>query len=246
MEENGMKMRIEKHMVGWFLLACILFAGLLFAQDAEIRPVSVGQSMPDFTLNKYQGGEWTLSQLQGKHIMLIFPRGLAGEDHWCHICNYQYAELVDLEKKQKIRKKHDLEIVYVLPYDKSMINEWMDKFPEQLADIENWKNPEDPENLDARGKRLMTIAKQALPHRYMYEKGKVPTPFPILMDEERVVSKGLGIFAEEWSGSKIDQNVPTVFLIDKKGVVQLKYFSQNTLDRPGFEYLMRFVERMMD
>ena len=240
-----MKERKIKQTVGWLVILLILPMGLLFAQDGGIRPVSPGQPMPEFTLSRYQGGKMTLSQLKGKNVMVLFPRGLAGEDHWCHICNYQYAELVELEEKQKIREKYNLEIVYVLPYGNDMVAEWIDKFPEQLADIDSWKNPEDPEKLDARGKGRMAFARKALPKHYIYEKGKVPIPFAILIDGERTVSKGLGIFAEEWSGSKIDQNIPTVFLIDTKGVVQFKYFSQNTLDRPGFDYLMKFLDRMM-
>ena len=59
----------------------------------------------------------------------------------------------------------------------------------------------------------------------------------LLVDADRAVSKGLGLFTTEWSGSKVDQNVPTVFVIDRAGIVQFKYFSQNTLDRPGVEYV---------
>jgi alkyl hydroperoxide reductase subunit AhpC len=73
-------------------------------------------------------------------------------------------------------------------------------------------------------------------------KGQVPTPFPILVDADRTVSKGLGLFTTEWSGSKVEQNVPTVFVIDPAGIVQFKYFSQNTIDRPGIEHLARVVE----
>ena len=71
-------------------------------------------------------------------------------------------------------------------------------------------------------------------------------PFPILFDGDRTVSKGLGLFTEEWGGSKIDQNMPTVYIIDNKGHVQFKYISQNTFDRPGFDYLMKFLDRMID
>ena len=68
------------------------------------------------------------------------------------------------------------------------------------------------------------------------------SPFPILVDADRAVSKGLGLFATEWSGSKVDQNVPTVFVIDPAGVVQFKYYSQNTIDRPAVEHLAKVVE----
>ena len=84
--------------------------------------------------------------------------------------------------------------------------------------------------------------RKLFPKKYMYKKGKVPTPFPILVDGERTVSKGLGIFSTDWNGSKIEQNIPTVFILDKKGTVQFKYISQNTFDRPGAEYLMKFIK----
>jgi peroxiredoxin len=235
-----MKYRFLK---GIFIIL-LLIAVQLFAQTSEIRPVSVGQPMPDFTLPVYQGAELALSQLKGKNVMILFPRGLAGEDHWCHICNYQYAELLELEEKKNIREKVNLEILYVLPYDKDMVAQWIDKFPEQLGDIEGWKNPADPDNLDEAAKRRLGFAKIYFPKSYVFEKGKVPTPFPILVDGDRTVSKGLGIFTEEWGRSKIDQNIPTVFLIDKEGIVRFKYFSQNTFDRPGFDYLLKILDCM--
>lgn len=227
----------------------VVFLGLIVLNipgPAQIRPVSVLQPMPDFTLPVYQGGEISISQLKGKNILLIFPRGLAGEDHWCHVCNYQYAELAELETDQNIRKKHNLEILFVLPYSKEMVREWVDKFPDQMADIENWKNPAEPEKLDEKGKRRMEMIKRYFPKSYTFEKGKVPLPFPILIDSEAAVSKGLGVFTTEWGGSKIEQNIPTIYLIDKKGVLQFKYISQNTFDRPGPGYLQKILNCIHD
>jgi peroxiredoxin len=211
---------------------------------AQIQPVSVLQSMPDLSLPVYQGGELTLSQLKGKNVLLIFPRGLAGKDHWCHVCNYQYAELAELELSQNIREKHSLEILFVLPYSREMVQEWVDKFPDQIADIEKWKNPTEPEKLDERARRRMEMIKRYFPKSYKFEKGKVPLPFPILIDTDAVVSKGLGVFTTEWGGSKIEQNVPTLYIIDKEGILQFKYISQNTFDRPGPDYLLDFISFM--
>ena len=240
-----MKEKVTMCFVLLMIGAMATAAGFIYAQEGAIRPVTLGQPMPEFTLPEYQGGELSMSQLKGKNVMLLFPRGLAGEDHWCHICNYQYAELLELEEEKQIRKTYNLEILYVFPYSAEMIANWIDTFPDQMADIENWKHPEDPESLDERGKRRLAFATQAFPKRFVFEKGKIPTPFPILIDGERTVSKGLGVFTEEWGGSKIDQNVPTVFLIDKEGIVRFKYFSQNTFDRPGFDYLLTFLDTMM-
>jgi peroxiredoxin len=226
------------------VVSLALFSGLIFSQQTGIRPVTVGQPMPDFTLPTYQGGEVTLSSLKGKNVILIFPRGLAGEAHWCHIDNYRYAELMDIEKQKKIRKKYNAEILYVLPYSQDVVKEWVESNPEQLEHIEDWKNPEEPDKLDERGKRRMEFAKKAFPKTYAFKKGEVPTPFPILVDGERKVSKGLGIFATEWSGSKIDQCISSVFIVDKEGILQFKYIGQNTFDRPSFDYILKTLGRV--
>ena len=217
-------------------------SGALRAQD--IKPATVWQSMPDFTLPVFQGGDVTLSKLRGKNVLLIFPRGLAGENHWCHVCNYQYADLAEMEKAKGIRKANNLEILFVMPYGREMVQQWVDKFPDQMKDIDAWKNPPEADKLDEKGKVRMALMRKSFPNRFLYEKGQVPLPFPVLIDSDRAVSKGLGIFTMEWSGSKIDQNVPTVFVIDAKGVVQLKYISQNTLDRPTAEYLLAFLAKL--
>jgi peroxiredoxin len=229
-------------------LITAFFCFILFntVMEAQIRPVSVLQSMPDFTLPVYQGGEIGLSQLKGKNVLLIFPRGLAGKDHWCHVCNYQYAELAELESDQNIRERYNLEILFVLPYPRERVQDWVDKFPQQMADIENWKNPAEPEKLDERGRSRLEMMKQYFPKSFSFEKGKVPLPFPILIDADAAVSKGLGVFTTEWSGSKIEQNVPTIYIIDTEGILQFKYISQNTFDRPGPEYLQKVMACIHD
>jgi len=214
------------------------------AASSDLKPVTIGQAMPDFTLPAFQGGDVSLAKLKGKNILLIFLRGLAGEGHWCHVCNYQYADLAALEQTQAIRKANNLEILFVMPYGREKVQQWADKFPDQLQDIENGKNPADESKLDEKGKARRDVYRKNFPQRYLYEIGKVPLPFPILLDPERKVCKGLGIFTTEWSGSKVDQNVPTLFVIDTKGIVQLKYISQNTFDRPTAAYLLRFIKKL--
>ena len=226
------------------LSSLAMFSGVILGQRTQIRPVTIGQPMPDFTLPSYQGGEMTLSSLKGKNILLIFPRGLAGEARWCHIDNYRYAELMDFEKKEEIRKKFNAEIIYVLPYTPEIVKKWVESNPEQLQDIEEWKNPTEPEKLDERGKKRMKFFRKAFPKNFAFKEGEVPAPFPILIDAERNVSKGLGIFTTEWSGSKVDQCMSSVFIVDKEGVLQFKYIGQSTWDRPSFEYLIKMLERI--
>ena len=231
-------------------LSTAIFLGLgaavlsLAAPVGDIKPVTLGQEMPDFTLPAFQGGELRLSALRGKNILLIFPRGLAGENHWCHVCNYQYADLAELENAEGIRKSHNLEILFVLPYGREMVQNWADAFPQQMKDIEEWKNPPDADKLDDKGKARVEMLRKNMPNRYLYEKKTVPLVFPVLYDADRTVTKGLGVFTTEWSGSKIDQNVPTVMIIDGNGIVQFKYISQNTMDRPSAAYLLNFIAKL--
>jgi peroxiredoxin len=214
-------------------------------QTGPAGPAQIGQPLPEFSLPVLQGGEIALSSLRGRRVMLVFPRGLAGEDHWCHVCHYQYAELAELERLKGIRDELDLEILFVLPYSLDKIREWSAAFPRQLEEIEQWKNPPDPGELDERGRARMERIRGLFPRDFHYEEGKVPLPFPILADGERALTGPRGIFTTEWGGSRIEQNVPTILILDREGRVQFKYISQNTFDRPSPEYLVRFIRSMM-
>ncbi|MEE9500897.1 MAG: redoxin domain-containing protein [Candidatus Aminicenantaceae bacterium] len=236
-----MKKRFRQSMVLVFSVL-VISPFILLAQTDEIKPVTVEKPMPDFSLPVFQGGEMTLSEIEGKNILLIFPRGRSRENAWCHVCNYQYAEWAELEAKLQVREKYNVEILFVLPYGKELVTEWIDKFYDQLQDLEKGKNPPDQDKLDERGKRRMEFYKRVFPKSFPYEEGKVPLPFPILMDDGAVVSKGLGLFTTEWGGSKVEQNIPTVYIVDKNGILQFKYFSQNTFDRPGPDYLIRVLD----
>lgn len=52
------------------------------------------------------------------------------------------------------------------------------------------------------------------------------------------------MFASEWSGSKVDQGIPSVFVIDSGGILMLKYIGQNTVDRPSPAYLAKFLGQL--
>ena len=214
------------------------------AKPAEPRPTPavVGQPMPDFTLPVYQGGTLTLSSLRGKNVLILFPRGYAAENYWCTICNYKYVELAELEKTQKIREKYNLEILVVFPYARDVVKTWVEALPGQLEGIRARKFPAEPEKLDDAGKARMERSRQIYPNDYSLEKGTVLNPFPILVDGERTLSKKLDLFRNEWSGSKVDQNIPSVYIVDADGVLQFKYLGQNTVDRPGYDYLIKVLE----
>ena len=213
----------------------------ILSQEPQVKPAMLEQPVPDFTLPAFKGGTVTLSALKGKNVMVVFPRGLAGEGHWCTICNYAYADLLDVEKTDELRKKFDLEILYVFPYGKDLVQQWLDALPDQLDKIKGWKNPAEADKQDEKVKARMEIARKGFPKDLSAEKGKIPVPFPLLMDEDRKVTKGLGLFMTEWGGSKIDQLIPTVFVIDKEGILRFKYISQNTWDRPSWEYIKKVL-----
>jgi peroxiredoxin len=206
------------------------------------QPAIIGQPMADFTLPVYQGGTLTLSSLRGKNVLILFPRGYASENTWCTICNYRYVELAELEKAQKIREKYNLEILVVFPYAHDIVKAWLEALPAQLETIKARKNPAEPEKLDEAGKARVQRMRQFFPQDFALAKGEVLAPFPILVDGERTLSKKLDLFRREWSGGKVDQNIPSVYIIDAAGVLQFKYIGQNTTDRPGYDYLLKVLE----
>jgi peroxiredoxin len=210
--------------------------------EPRAQPAIVGQPMADFTLPVYQGGTLTLSSLRGKNVLILFPRGYAAENYWCTICNYKYVELAELEKAQKIREKYNLEIIVVFPYARDIVKAWLEALPGQLETVRTTKNPADPAALDEKGKIRMERFRQLFPADYKLEKGEILAPFPILVDGERTLSKKLDLFRTEWTGSKVDQNIPSVYIVDAAGVLQFKYLGQNTVDRPGYDYLLKVLE----
>jgi peroxiredoxin len=239
------KILVKKvHLAFWLILisGMAFLSPTAFSQEPEFKPAIIEQPMPDFTLPAYQGGDITLSSLRGKNVLIIFPRGYAAEGRWCTICDYKYAELLDLEKKEQLRKKYGLEILYVFPYSKDIVKQWLEAVPEQLDKIKAWKYPAEPDKQDEKTKMRTERARKLFPKDLSLEKGNVPAPFPFLIDEDRKLTKELGLFATEWSGSKADQLIPSEFIIDKNGILKFKYIGQNTTDRLSFDYLMKIVD----
>lgn len=214
------------------------------AQNAEPRPqpAVVGQPMADFSLPVYQGGTLTLSSLRGKNVLILFPRGWAAENYWCTICNYRYVELAELEKAKKIQEKYNVQILVVFPYTRDVVKAWLEALPGQLETVRTTKNPADPSKLDDKGKARMERFRELFPNDYSVEKGAIPTPFPILVDAEETLSKRLDLFRKEWGGSKVDQNMPSVYIVDANGILQFKYIGRNTVDRPSYDYLLKVLE----
>ena len=237
---------MRRLLTSFLLLSVVTFwmgsPGELSAQGQPLRPVTVGSTMPDFTLPAFQGGEVTLSGLRGKNVLIVFPRGLSRPGSWCHICPYQHSEFVEYEAETQWQARANLEILYVLPYGREMVGELIDAYPQLLQDIEDGKNPPNMGTLDEAGRARVERSRQIYPKTYSATKGSVPTPFPILLDSDHSLSEGLGFFTTDWGGSNAEQNVPTILIIDAEGTLQFKYMSQNTVDRPPLEYLVQVVE----
>jgi hypothetical protein len=154
---------------------------------------------------------------------------------------------MDIEKKDQIRKNYNLEILYIFPYDKMTVDKWVKENPKQLDKIETWKNP--PESNES-GKKPNNEVKERFrtlfPKNLKMEDKEVPTPFPILIDADRKLSNGLGIFSTEWGGSKVDQCMSSVYIVDKDGNLLFKYIGQNPFDRPTFDYLLKIIRMSND
>jgi hypothetical protein len=121
----------------------------------------------------------------------------------------------------------------------------VDIFPEQMAVIEGWKSPTAEELKNPRVKAWMEKVRAFMPKKFALSKENIPVPFPILVDGERKLSQGLQLFTMDWDFSYVEQNIATVFILDGEGRVRFKYHSQSTADRPGADFLLKFIERML-
>lgn len=232
----------------FFFIAMLLALAIpwtLSAQRPSIRqPARIGFPMPNFELPAYQGDTISLDQFRGKNILLLFPRGRY-ENQWCRYCHYQYVELVELERTRGIREELNLEILQVMPYTRSELDEWASDFQRNLGEIEAWKYPQNEADVSPGRRAWMETARATWPNTYDIGSGEFPLPFPILIDAERKVSIGLDLFRTEWNLSRVEQNIPAVFIVDANGIVRFKYVSQMTMDRPSFDYIIKFIERMI-
>jgi peroxiredoxin len=247
------KNRVRRHSLGMglaIIAALVLISGPAASrqtsqaapQSPEVKPAIIEQPMADFTLPAYQGGDVTLSKLRGKNVMIIFPRGYAAPNYWCTICNYRYVELAMLEQAQHIRQKYNVEILVIFPYNRQTVQAWLEALSGQLDKIRVTKNPVDPLKLDEAGRRRMERWRQLFPKDFSLKQGEILDPFSILIDGDHALSSKLGLFQTEWGGGKVDQNIPSVFILDKNGVLLFKYMGQNTTDRPSYDYLFKVLD----
>lgn len=205
--------------------------------------VTAGNPMPDFTLPVYGGGEFTLSKYRGKNVLLVFPRGWLGAA-WCPYCPYQYLELEQLEKTSGIKAKNNLEIAFVLPYASDRIADWLEKFPDALQTVEKFKNPQPPPAPGSLQADYAAWVRQNFPLTFDVKKDDSHTDIPVLIDENRALSRQVKIFTRFWDGVSSEQNMASVFIIDPNGILRFKYIGQMTEDRPGVAFLLDFIRKI--
>lgn len=220
----------------------VIISGIAAAQD----PVCLGETFPDFTLMSHEGDSVSLSEFEGSNILLIFPRGRF-RDGWCRACHYQYAELAELQDMADIEEKYNLKVLFVLPYSLDVVKEWITVFPSQMELIEQFKNPSEERRSNPRIMRFAEEMQRAMPKSFIFsEEDPAPLPFPVLADEDHKLSSQLELFTTYWDQFYFEQNEPTIFILDGDGKVKFKYKSQVTLDRPSAEYLLEYVDEVMN
>jgi peroxiredoxin len=222
----------------------ILIIGTIYCQNENIFPVTINEQFPDVTLQSPDGNQVRLADLTGKNVMLIFPRGKVTPEIWCPICHYQYMEMMMMDENNNIREQYNMEIFFIFPYSSDSLQVWLDAFPKSLQTINTWKYPEDEPNINANTREWMEYAREYFPHSFEYNSDEFKLKLPVLFDPDRKVSEGLMLFREEWGGTTVAQNVPTIFILDKEGKVKFKYFSQYTNDRPSAEFIVKYLENM--
>ncbi|MCX6284130.1 MAG: nuclear transport factor 2 family protein [Bacteroidetes bacterium] len=237
---NNEYLQLYKDSGGWRVFNSLLIPRKDIGLSQMLAATS-GELMPGFSLPVHGGGKYTLSDHKGKNILLMFPRGWVGNS-WCAFCPYQYLDLADLEKKEQIMKKYNIEIVFVMPYNDERITDWMAKFPETMKTLEGIKNP--AAGTSSLQKEFADWTKAHYPHNFDLS-GGFPNTFPVLCDEQRTLSKQLKLFTAFWDGAISEQNVAAIYLIDKNGILRWKYISQMTEDRPSSEHLMQVIRETL-
>lgn len=228
------------------ILFFLLFVSTIaYSQNENVKIGIVGDKFSNFNLKTFQGNQVSMSDLKGKNILLISSRGKYNDLYWCGICSYQYAEFADLDLTQNIRKKYNMEILFLLPYNKDTVESWKANYPKGLAYINKLRNTTDLEKLSTDQKNWISYVKEHFPKSFNYADKDLPLQLPILLDEKQEVSKGLDLMRMEWGGTKVLQNVPAVYIIDENGVLRFKYISQATEDRPSAKYILDYIESIL-
>ena len=233
-----------KIQIFYITLFLVIFSVNLSSQKKPLDLAIIGEPLKDFTLPVYNGGEFKLSTETGKNLLLIFPRGYYDKDVWCDICTYEYLDLIDVFYNNHLAEKYNLDLVFILPYDTSTIRKWLEDLPEVYLGLEAGKHLADTLT-NEKSMTWVHFATRHYPKTFNVQEGDAPQPFRILSDVNHQLSERLDIFRTEWWGTTVDQNMPTLILLDTKGIVQFKYISQHTIDRSSSSYLIKIMDEFI-
>lgn len=226
------------------ILLILLIVSSSYTQKKPLDLAILGEPLKEFSLPSFNGGEFKLSEEKGKNILLVFPRGYYDKDIWCDICAYEYFDLIDEFYNKHFAEKYNLDLIFILPYDTSTIREWLLDLPEVYAGLEAGKHLADT----LTNEKAMTwvhFANKHYPKTFNIKAGETLQPYRILSDADHQLSERLDIFRTEWWGTKVDQNLPTLILLDTEGIVKFKYISQHTIDRPSSVYILKIMEKFI-
>jgi hypothetical protein len=226
----------------WLILNSIIKANLNLT-IAKAMTITAGDTMPNFTLPIYGGGTFTLADYRGKTVLLMFPRGWIG-NAWCTYCPYQYLEFEQLQQSSDIEAKYNVKIAFVMPYSGDRIKDWLAKFPANLQTLETIKNPQPAPVAGTYQADYAAWANKKFPLKFNVKETDPHKIIPVLIDEDRALSRQLKIATGFWDNIPSEQNMASVFIIDKAGVLRLKYIGQMTEDRPSVDYILDFIKNM--
>jgi hypothetical protein len=131
-----------------------------------------------------------------------------------------------------------------MPYSSERIKDWMEKFPDALNVVEGIKNPQNPPAAGTIQADYADWVRKNFPLVFEVNKDDPHTIIPVLVDEDRTLSRQLKIFTHFWDGVSAEQNIASVLIIDKNGILRLKYIGQMTEDRPGIDFLLGVVKSL--
>jgi len=230
--------------LNFIILLILLFVSFSFSQKKPLDLAILGESLKDFSLPAFNGGEFKLSDEKSKNILLVFPRGYYDKDIWCDICAYEYLDLVDEFYNKHLAEQYNLDLIFILPYDTATIRKWLEDLPEVYSGLEAGKHLADTLT-NEKSMIWVHFANKHYPKTFAIKIGETPQPFRILSDADHQLSERLDIFRSEWWGTKVEQNLPTFILLDTEGTVIFKYISQHTIDRPTMGYLTTIMDALI-
>ncbi len=231
------------------LTLMIIISGILsfqisYAQNPDTASKYIEAALLNCPLNHFSLDEFIVCKVSNKFLLdnssaIFFLRGLAEPDRWCQLCHYQCMELSKLLKEAKYKSLKHEQFVFILPISKDSMKIWFESFPEQITTIKSWIKPKEA-NLSLQPDSWNSIAQLLFKEEYLAVDESIQK-FHFLSDPNANYASTMGLRSFDWSGQKMLQNIPTILIIDSKGYIRFKYFSQIALDRPPLEPVLDYL-----